>query len=71
VKKLAILIMTLAILLSMVSYGNSAELLGYPIVPKQARFYTIILGLIGVSAGMVSMTYFSFWVTDLKKRKAR
>jgi hypothetical protein len=45
--------------------------LGYPIVPKQARFYTIILGLIGVSAGMVSMAYFSFWVTDLKKRRER
>jgi len=68
-KKLAILIMTSAILLSLASAGYAAEFLGYSTVPKQLKFYTIILSVIGVSVAMVSAVYISLWVVDLKKKR--
>jgi hypothetical protein len=49
------------------SFAN--EILGYHLAPTQARFYTLILGLIGFSAGIVSVAYLSFWVLDLKKKR--
>jgi hypothetical protein len=66
-KKLAILIMTSAFLLSLASGGYAAEFLGYSMVPKQLKFYTIILSVIGVSMAMVSAVHISLWVADLKK----
>jgi hypothetical protein len=51
------------------SNSFAAEILGYPVTPTQAKFYLLILGLIGVSIGMVSIAYFAFWVLDLKKKK--
>ncbi|MBI5967132.1 MAG: hypothetical protein HY882_04650 [Deltaproteobacteria bacterium] len=68
-KKLAILILTLAILGGWLCSAYAAELLGYPIVPKQAKFYTIILSVVGTSIGLVSAVYLSFWLADLKKRR--
>jgi hypothetical protein len=68
-KKLMALIISSVILLSWVSSGYAAELLGYSIVPKQAKFYTTILGVMGTSVAMISALYFFLWVADLKKKK--
>jgi len=46
----------------------AAEILGYPVVAKQAKFYSIILGVIGVSVALVGGSYLCFWLADLKKR---
>jgi hypothetical protein len=51
------------------SNSFASEILGYPVTPTQIRFYVLILGLIGFSAGMVSVAYFAFWVMDLKKKR--
>jgi len=72
-KKLALLILTISsvIPLTWVSSSHAAEFLGYTLVPKQATFYIIILGLIGASMAMVSALYGTLWLADLrKKRKA-
>lgn len=68
-KKLTILIITTAILCCWISSAYAADILGYPIVPKQAKFYLIILTAIGASMAMVATAYFSFWLVDLKKRR--
>lgn len=52
------------------SSSFASEILGYPVAPTQVRFYILILGLIGFSAGMVSVSYFAFWVIDCQKRRA-
>jgi hypothetical protein len=53
----------------MASNAFAGEILGYPVTPTQVRFYLLILGLIGFSAGMVSVAYLAFWVIDLKKKR--
>ncbi len=63
-------IMTPVPLLGWTSIGYCAEVFGYPIVEKQARFYTIILGLIAVSMALVGIAYLSFWLIDWKKKAA-
>ncbi|MFH1757864.1 MAG: hypothetical protein ABH969_07430 [Pseudomonadota bacterium] len=68
-KKLTILIITTAILCCWLSSAYADDILGYPIVPKQAKFYLIILSVIGVSMTMVATTYFCFWLVDLKKKR--
>lgn len=68
-KKLTILIITTAILCCWISSTYAADILGYPIVPKQAKFYLIILTVIGASMAMVATAHFSFWLVDLKKRR--
>ncbi len=70
-KKSTILAVTLTILLVGISNVYAAEVLGYPIVEKQARFYSIILGVIAGSIGLVSLFHFGFWVADLGKRAAQ
>jgi len=57
-----------AILLTWVNSSFAGEILGYPIVPKQAQFYMIILSVIGVSIALVSTAYFCFWLADLRKK---
>jgi len=61
----------LAILASffLASTSFAGEIMGYPVTPTQARFYLLILGLLAVSAGMVSVAYLAFWVLDLKKKR--
>ena len=56
---------------SIASASFANEILGYPVTPTQTRFYLLILGLLGVSAGMVSAAYFAFWVLDLRKKRAQ
>ncbi len=68
-KKITIMLTTFAILLCWITSVYAAEVLGYPIVPKQAKFYIIILGVIGASVAMVSSAYFFFWLADLKKKR--
>jgi membrane protease YdiL (CAAX protease family) len=68
-KKVAILIVTSVILMIWISSVYAGQILGYPIAPKQAKFYTIILSVIGVSMALVGTAYFSFWLADLKKKK--
>ena len=69
---LLILIVSCAALLTWACSAYAAEILGYTMVPKQAKFYTIILGLIGASVGMASALYAALWLSDLReKRKAR
>ncbi len=66
--------MALAILLPnflIVSNAIAGEVLGYPVTPTQARFYLLLLGLIGSSLGLVGSAYFVFWILDLKKKKVR
>jgi hypothetical protein len=67
-KKSNIVIMASMILVAWTSNVYAAEILGYPIVAKQAKFYSIILGVIAASAAMVSMSYLCFWLADLKNR---
>jgi len=69
-RKSVILIVSSMILLSWVSSLYAGEILGYPLVEKQAKFYTIILGVIAASALMVSATCFCFWLVDCKKKVA-
>ena len=70
-KKLAFLILTISSVISLtwVSGSYAAEFLGYTMVPKQANFYTIILGLIGASVGLVSALYAALWLSDLRKKE--
>jgi hypothetical protein len=70
-KKSTILIMTSMILLGWISNVYAAEMLGYPIVEKQARFYTLILGMIGVSIALVGFSSLCFWLVDLKRKAAK
>jgi hypothetical protein len=67
-KKSTILILTSVILMGWISNVYASEILGYPIVPKQAKFYSIILGVIASSVAMVALTYLCFWLADLKKK---
>jgi len=69
-RKLTILIISSVILLGWVSSLYAAEILGYPLVEKQATFYTIILGLIAASVFMVSALYLCLWLADFKKKAA-
>jgi len=66
---LLILIMSSAILLTWASSSYAAEFLGYTMVPKQAKFYSILLGLIGASVGMVSALHAALWLADLRKKR--
>ncbi len=71
-KKMTIrMIMTFAILFALTSLAFADEILGYPIVPKQAKFYTMILGLMGASMAMVGAVYGYLWLADLKKKKVQ
>jgi hypothetical protein len=56
------------ILIGLASHAYAGEILGYPIVAKQAKFYSIILGVIATSVSMVAISYLCFWLADLKKR---
>lgn len=56
---------------SIASNSFANEILGYPVTATQTRFYLLILGLLGVSAGMVSVAYLAFWVLDLSKKKGK
>lgn len=67
-RKSTIVITASMILIGMASNVYAAEILGYPIVAKQAKFYSIILGVIATSMAMVGMAYLGFWLADLKKR---
>ena len=69
-RKLTTLIVSSVIFLGWVSSLYAAEILGYPLVQKQAKFYTIILGLIAASVFMVSTLYLCLWLADFKKRAA-
>ncbi len=68
-KKSAIAITVSMVLIGMASSAYAGEILGYSIVAKQARFYSIILGVIAASVAMVAVSYFCFWLADLKKRE--
>jgi hypothetical protein len=69
-RKLAILIISSMILVSWVSSLYAAEILGYPLVEKQAKFYTAILGVIAASIALVSALYLCFWLLEFKKKTA-
>jgi hypothetical protein len=66
-KKSAVLMMTSMILLMGISNVYAAEILGYPLVEKQAKFYGIILGVIASSAALVAVSYLFFWLVDSRK----
>lgn len=68
-KKSSLAITVAMILMGLASSSYAGEILGYPIVAKQAKFYSIILGVIGVSVAMVAISYICFWLADLKKRE--
>jgi hypothetical protein len=70
-KKSTILTIASMILLGWISNVYAGEILGYPIVEKQARFYSLILGMIGTSVGLVGFSYLSFWLIDLKRKAAK
>ena len=67
-KKSTIVITASVILIGLASNVYAADILGYPIVAKQAKFYSIILGAIAVSMALVGFSYLCFWLADLKKR---
>jgi len=67
-KKSTLVINVSMILIGLASDVFSAEILGYPLAAKQAKFYSLILGVIVVSMVMVGIAYLGFWLADLKKR---
>jgi mannitol-specific phosphotransferase system IIBC component len=67
-KKSTIAITASMILIGLASHAYAGEILGYPIVAKQANFYSIILGVIAASVSMVAISHLCFWLADLKKR---
>ena len=67
-KKSTIVMTVSMIVIGLASNVYAAEILGYPLVAKQAKFYSIILGLIAVSMAMVGMAYLGFWLADMKKK---
>ncbi len=67
-KKMTIFLMTSMILFGWISNLWAGEILGYTIVAKQAKFYRIILSVIGASSVMVFTTYFCLWMADMKKK---
>jgi mannitol-specific phosphotransferase system IIBC component len=67
-KRSTIAITASMILIGLASHAYAGEILGYSILAKQAKFYSIILGLIAASVSMVAVSYFCFWLADLKKR---
>jgi mannitol-specific phosphotransferase system IIBC component len=67
-KKSTIAITASMILIGLASHAYAGEILGYPVVAKQAKFYSIILGVIAASVSMVAISYLCFWLADLKKR---
>jgi mannitol-specific phosphotransferase system IIBC component len=68
-KKSTIAVTVSMILIGLASHAFAGEILGYPIVAKQAKFYSIILGVIAASVSMVAISYFCFWLADLRKRE--
>ncbi len=54
-KKSTIVITASMILVGLASNVYAAEILGYPIVAKQAKFYSIILGVMAASMAMVAV----------------
>ena len=56
-RKLTISIISSMVLLGLASSQYAAEISGYPHVEKEAKFYTIILGVIAASVFMVSALY--------------
>jgi mannitol-specific phosphotransferase system IIBC component len=68
-KKSTIAITASMILIGLASSAYAGEILGYPIVAKQAKFYSIILGVIAASMAMVAISYFCFWLSDVRKRE--
>jgi len=68
-KKSTIAITASMILNGLASSAYAGEILGYPIVAKQAKFYSIILGVIAASMAMVAISYFCFWLSDVRKRE--
>jgi hypothetical protein len=68
--KKSALLMTSMILLMGISNVYAAEILGYPLVEKQAIFYGIILGVIAASASLVAVSYLLFWLVDTRKKAA-
>jgi hypothetical protein len=67
-KKSTIVMTVSMIVIGLASNVYAAEIFGYPLVAKQAKFYSIILGVIATSMAMVGIAYLSFWLADLKKR---
>ena len=67
-KKSTIVITASMILIALASDVCAADILGYPLAAKQAKFYSIILGVIATSMAMVGIAYLGFWLADLKKR---
>jgi hypothetical protein len=67
-RKSTIVITAGMILIGLASNVYAAEILGYPIVAKQEKFYSIILGVIAASVALVGIAYLGFWLADLKKR---
>ena len=66
-RKAAVLAITSMIILGVAANALAADLLGYPIVEKQMRFYSIIFGVMGISIILVALSYVSFRVTEVKK----
>jgi type IV secretory pathway VirB2 component (pilin) len=67
-RKSTIVITASMILIGLASNVYAAEILGYPMVAKQAKLYSIILGVIAASVALVGIAYLGFWLADLKKR---
>jgi len=70
-KKSTILAIASMIILGFAANSFAADLFGYPVVEKQIRFYSLILGIIAISAVLVAVSCLSSRVADVKKRSAR
>ncbi len=67
-KKATVLTIASVILLGLAADVLAGDVLGYPVVEKQLRFYSIILGIIAVSAALVTASCFCSRLFEAKKK---
>ncbi len=68
-KKTTILAITSIAILGFAANSFAADLFGYPVVEKQVRFYSLILGIIAASVLLVAAS--CLWSRSLEKRAGR
>ncbi len=67
---------TILATVSMILLGGFSELwagqvFGYTVAETQAKFYIMILGIMGFSVAMVGVVYFVLWIAERKKTEAK
>ena len=70
-KKKSILATASTFLLGFAVNASAGDLLGYPVVETQLRFYSLIIGLIAISVALVAASCLFSQPVEEKKRAAK